>query len=60
VRTLRADEGAPTRWKATDYVAGVGWLEAGAKSLVDAMEALQRLATQRVAEAFEAVEEDTR
>jgi hypothetical protein len=38
----------------------VGWLEAGGKSLVDAMEALQRLATQQVAEASEAVEEDTR
>jgi hypothetical protein len=45
-------EGAPTRWKATGYVAGVGWLEAWGTSLIGAMEALQALAAQRVVEAF--------
>jgi hypothetical protein len=38
-----------TSWKATGYVEGIGWLEAWGKSLIDAMEALQALATQRVA-----------
>jgi hypothetical protein len=41
---------SPTSWKATGYVDGVGWLEAWGTSLVDAMEALQALAAQRVAE----------
>jgi hypothetical protein len=50
-------EGAPTRWKATGYVEGVGWLEVWGTSLIGAMEALQALAAQRIAEAFE-VEED--
>jgi len=40
---------APTRWKVTDYVDGVGWLEAWGTSLIGAMEALQALAAQRVA-----------
>ena len=39
-----------TNWKATGAVEGVGWLEAWGTSLVNAMEALQALATQRVAE----------
>ena len=43
-------EGAPTRWKATGYVDGVGWLEAWGTSLIGAMEALQVLAAQRVAQ----------
>ncbi len=43
-------EGAPTRWKATGYVAGIGWLEAWGTSLPTALEALQAMAAQRVAE----------
>ncbi len=43
-------EGAATRWKATGYVDGVGWLEARGPTLTEAMEALQVLAAQRVAE----------
>jgi hypothetical protein len=43
-------EGAPTRWKATGYVDGVGWLEAWGTSLIGAMEALHVLAAQRVAQ----------
>ena len=39
-----------TSWKATGYVEGAGWLEAWGKSLIDAMEKLQVLAAQRVAE----------
>jgi hypothetical protein len=39
-----------TRWKATGYVEGIGWLEAWGTSLIDAMEALQALAARRVAE----------
>ncbi len=39
-------EGSSTRWKATGYVDGVGWLEAWGKSLIAAMEALQALAEQ--------------
>ena len=42
-------EGAPTRCKATGYVEGVGWLEAGGTSLINAMEVLQVLAARRVA-----------
>lgn len=37
-------DGSPTRWRATGYVDGVGWLEAWGTSLIDAMEALQALA----------------
>ena len=51
-------EGAATRWRARGFVEGLGWLEAWAESLVAAMEALQRLAAQRVAEAAEGVEEE--
>ncbi len=51
-------EGAPTRWKATGFVEGIGWLEAWGTSLPTALEALQALATRRVAEAFDIVEED--
>ena len=43
-------QGSSTRWKATGYVDGVGWLEAWGKSLIEAMEALQALAAQRVAQ----------
>jgi hypothetical protein len=38
------------RWRASGYVEGLGWLEAWGTSLVAAMEALQKLAAQRVAE----------
>jgi hypothetical protein len=34
----------------TGSVEGVGWLEAWGRSLIDALEALQALAAQRVAE----------
>ena len=50
-------EGDPTRWHATGYVEGLGWLEARGTSLVAAMEALQALAAQRVAQ-LTAGEED--
>jgi hypothetical protein len=43
-------EGSLTRWKATGYVEGVGWLEAWGPTLIAAMEALQALAAQRVAQ----------
>jgi hypothetical protein len=43
-------QGSPTRWKATGYVEEIGWLEAWGKSLIEAMDALQALAAQRVAE----------
>jgi hypothetical protein len=43
-------EGSSTRWKATGYVDGVGWLEAWGTTLIEAMEALQALAAERVAE----------
>jgi hypothetical protein len=43
-------EGDPTRWRARGYVDELGWLEAWGKSLIDAMEALQVLAAQRIAE----------
>jgi hypothetical protein len=39
-----------THWKASGYVEGVGWLEAWGTSPMDAMEVLQTLAAQRVAE----------
>jgi hypothetical protein len=51
-------EGAPTRWRATEYVDGLGWLEVWGTSLVTAMEALRQLAAQRVAEASEVVAEE--
>jgi hypothetical protein len=40
-------EGSPTRWRATGYFEGLGWLEAWGSSLLEAMEALQALAAQR-------------
>jgi hypothetical protein len=43
-------EGAITCWKATGYADGVGWLEAWGTTLIAAMEMLQALATQRVAQ----------
>jgi hypothetical protein len=43
-------EGSSTRWEATGYVDGVGWLKAWGTTLIDAMEALQTLAAQRVAQ----------
>jgi hypothetical protein len=46
-------EGSPTRWRATGYVKGVGWLDAWGTSLIGAMETLQALTAQRMAEAFE-------
>jgi hypothetical protein len=49
-------EGSPTRWRATGSVEGIGWLEAWGTSLIGAMEALQALAAQRVAEAADGVE----
>jgi hypothetical protein len=39
-----------TRWRATGDVEGLGWLKAWGTSLIGAMEALQALAAQRVAE----------
>ena len=39
-----------TSWKATGYIEGVGWLEAWGTSLIGAMEALQVLAAQRMAQ----------
>jgi hypothetical protein len=50
-------EGSPTRWRATGYVEGVGWLEARGTSLIIAMKALQALATQRMAETYEGEED---
>jgi hypothetical protein len=44
-------DGSPTCWKATGYVDGMGWLAAWGTSLIEAMEALQALAAQRVTEA---------
>jgi hypothetical protein len=41
-------EGSTTRWRATGYVAGVGWLEAWGPSLIEAMETLQALAEKRM------------
>jgi hypothetical protein len=46
-------EGAETRWRATGYVAGIGWLEAWGTSLPTALAALQALAARRVAETAE-------
>jgi hypothetical protein len=46
-------EWSGTSWKATGYVEGIGWLAAWGPSLVTALEALQALAAQRVAEACE-------
>jgi hypothetical protein len=43
-------DGFTGRWRARGYVEGLGWLEAWGRSLVAAMEALQALAAQRVAE----------
>ena len=43
-------DGSPHRWKASGHVEGVGWLETWAPSLIEAMEALERLAAKRVAE----------
>jgi hypothetical protein len=42
-------DGSPTRWKARWHVEGIGWLEAWGRSLIEAMEALQAMAAQRVA-----------
>jgi hypothetical protein len=50
-------EWSGTSWKATGCVEGVGWLEAWGPSLITALEALQALATQRVAEQAERVAE---
>jgi hypothetical protein len=43
-------EGSSTRWKATSYGEGMGWLEARGTSLIEVIEALRVLAMQRVAE----------
>jgi hypothetical protein len=51
-------DGWPLRWRATSYVEGIGWLEAWGPSLIEAMEALQALAAQRVAEQTELEAED--
>ena len=40
---------AGTRWKATGYMGGIGWLAACGASLITALEALQAVAAQRVA-----------
>jgi hypothetical protein len=50
-------EGAPTRWRATGDVEGIGRLEAWGTHLPAALAALQALATQRVVEQAE-LEED--
>ena len=50
-------EGSPARWRATGTVEGVGWLEAWGTSLIGALEALQALAAQRVAEACKGEED---
>jgi hypothetical protein len=58
IQALRVtQEGAPTRWLARGYVEGLGWLEAWGTDLPAALEALQALAAQRVAEAVEGEEE---
>jgi len=49
-------DGSPTRWEATGYVGGIGWLEARGTTLVEAMEALQARVAKIVAE--QATEED--
>jgi hypothetical protein len=46
-------EGSTTSWKATSYVEGIGWIEARGTDLIGAMEALQALVAQRVAQADE-------
>jgi hypothetical protein len=38
------------RWHATGHVDGVGWLEARGRTLIEAMEALQAKAAERVAQ----------
>jgi hypothetical protein len=43
-------DGFTMHWKARGEVEGIGWLEAWESSLVEAMEALQALAAQRIAE----------
>jgi hypothetical protein len=40
-------EGSTTRWKATGYVEGMGWLEAWGTTLIAAMEVLQALVRER-------------
>jgi hypothetical protein len=50
-------EGSPSRWRATGYLEGVGWLEAWGTSLFGAIEALQALAAQRRAETCEGEED---
>jgi hypothetical protein len=39
-----------TSWKASGSIDGVGWMEAWGTSMIDAMEALQALAAQRIAD----------
>jgi hypothetical protein len=54
-------QGSATRWKATGYVDGMGWLAAWGTSLINALEALQALAARRVAEReVEEPEQETR
>jgi hypothetical protein len=43
-------DGAPTRWRASGHVEGVGWLQAWGPSLIAAMARLHALAAVRVAE----------
>jgi hypothetical protein len=51
IQALRITQDSFTiRWKARGYVERIGWLEAWGISLVTAMEALQQLAAQRVAQ----------
>ncbi len=40
-------EGSSTRWKATGYIEGMGWLEAWGTMLIAAMEALPELVRER-------------
>jgi hypothetical protein len=39
----------PTYWHASGYVEGINWLEAWGQSMIDAMEALETLAAERMA-----------
>jgi hypothetical protein len=43
-------DGSPTRWKASGEEEGIGWLDAGGTSLVEATEALQACAAKMARE----------
>jgi hypothetical protein len=50
-------EWSTTSWRATGYVEGIGWLEAGDQIHPTALAALQALAASRVAEPAEGEED---